>query len=107
MQQHHPKNERIKRDYFEYMKEARGHSEQSIDAIAAALDRFERFTKFADFRDFRKDQAIDFKEHLSSQVNAHQAGVEQGDHPLDPQRPKGVPPMAFARTWIQIEVQMA
>jgi integrase len=70
MQQHHPKNERIKRDYFEYMKEARGHSEQSIDAVAAALDRFERFTKFADFRDFRKDQAIDFKEHLSAQVNS-------------------------------------
>jgi integrase/recombinase XerD len=70
MQKQHPKNERIKRDYFEYMKEARGHSEQSIDAIAAALNRFERFTKFTDFKEFRRDQAIDFKDHLSAQVNS-------------------------------------
>src|SRR5579871_6719991 len=70
MEKYQPKNERIKRDYFEFLKEARGHSEQSIDTIAAALDRFERFTKFADFRDFRKDQAIAFKEHLALQVNA-------------------------------------
>lgn len=67
MQAHNPKNERIKRAYFEYAKEALGYSEQTIDATAAALARFERFTKFAEFKDFRKDQAIDFKEYLSSQ----------------------------------------
>lgn len=70
MQTHHPKNERIKRAYFEYMKEALGYNEQTIDTVAAALGRFERFTKFADFKDFRKDQAIDFKEHLYGQKNA-------------------------------------
>jgi integrase/recombinase XerD len=66
----HAGNERIKRVYLEDMKEAKGYSEQTIDAIATALARFERFTKFADVHDFKKDQAIDFKEHLSAQTNA-------------------------------------
>lgn len=34
-------NERIKRVYFTYMKEARRYSEPSIDAVAKALRRFE------------------------------------------------------------------
>ena len=34
---HNPENERIKRSYFLYLKEARRLSEHSVDAAAAAL----------------------------------------------------------------------
>jgi hypothetical protein len=35
-------NERIKHEYFGYLKEAKQLSEHSVDAVAKALDRFER-----------------------------------------------------------------
>ena|GEM_PF-4373056 len=34
-------NERIKREYFNWLKEAKGRNEASIDGIAKALRRFE------------------------------------------------------------------
>ena len=41
MTKHHAKNERIKRRYFAYLKEAKRHSEPTVDAVAKALDQFE------------------------------------------------------------------
>jgi len=38
---HNPVNERIKRRYFAYLKEAQRNSEATVDAVAKALDRFE------------------------------------------------------------------
>jgi integrase len=61
----HPQNERIKRDYFIYLKEAKGKSESTIDAIRKALLRFEAHTKSKEFKSFRREQAIAFKAHLS------------------------------------------
>ena len=40
MTKHNPKNERIKRQYFAYLREAKRQSEASVDAVAAALARF-------------------------------------------------------------------
>jgi hypothetical protein len=37
MTNHNAPNERIKRQYFAYLAEALGHSEQSIDAAAKAI----------------------------------------------------------------------
>ena len=62
-------NERIKRVYFTYMKEARRYSEPSVDAVAKALHRFESYTRFKDFKSFHHQQAVGFKAHLSAQVN--------------------------------------
>ena len=45
MTKHNPENERIKRKYFAYLKEAKRHSEPTIDAAAKALSRFEEFTR--------------------------------------------------------------
>ncbi|MDP7628358.1 MAG: site-specific integrase, partial [SAR202 cluster bacterium] len=36
MSKHNPKNERIKREYVLFLKEAKRQSEQSIDAVTAA-----------------------------------------------------------------------
>lgn len=66
---HNPDNERIKRRYFEYMREARGHSEASIDAIAKALNRFETYNRFRDFRRFHIEQAKGFKDNLAAQTS--------------------------------------
>jgi integrase/recombinase XerD len=51
------------------MKEAMQHSDQSVDAMAAAIHRFEVFTKFTDFKEFKTQWAIDFKANLAAQVN--------------------------------------
>ncbi len=52
MREHNAENERIKRAYFIYLKEARRLSEHSIDAAAAAISRFEQDTKYRDFKRF-------------------------------------------------------
>jgi len=67
MTKHNANNERIKRSYFAYLKEARRYSEATVDATAKALDRFETYTKCRDFKAFHFEQAIAFKKHLTEQ----------------------------------------
>lgn len=67
MLKHDPGNERIKRIYFTYLKEAKRQSEQSVDAAAKALSRFEEYTNFKEFKAFHHQQAIAFKNHLAKQ----------------------------------------
>jgi site-specific recombinase XerD len=66
---HHSENERIKRAYFFYLKEARRLGEHSVDCAAAALAKFEDYTKFRDFKRFHIQQAIGFKRMLSDQIS--------------------------------------
>jgi integrase len=73
MKKHSPENERIKRQYFRYLKEAKRHSEPTVDAAAKALNRFERYTGFRDFKAFHTEQAVAFKRHLAEQ-KAEQSG---------------------------------
>lgn len=67
MTSYNPQNERIKREYFAYLKEAKRHSEQTVDGVAKALNRFEVDTKFRDFKAFHFEQAIAFKRRLAEQ----------------------------------------
>lgn len=67
MTTHNADNERIKRRYFAYLKEAKRHSEPTVDAVAKALARFEVDTKYRDFRAFHFEQAIAFKRRLAEQ----------------------------------------
>ena len=66
---HNPENERIKRAYFIYLKEARRLGEHSIDGAAAALAKFEDYTRFRDFKKFHIQQAIGFKSRLSEHIS--------------------------------------
>jgi integrase/recombinase XerD len=66
---HHPDNERVKRAYLIYLKEARRLSEHSIDAAAAALSKFEEYTRYRDFKRFHIEQAMGFKRKLATQVS--------------------------------------
>jgi integrase len=67
MKDHNPFNERIKRKYFSFLKEAKRHSEPTVDAAAKALSRFEAYTRYRDFRVFHFEQAIGFKNCLAGQ----------------------------------------
>ena len=67
MATHNPRNERIKRQYFAFLKEAKRQGEDSVDAAAKALARFEIDTKHKDFKAFHFEQAIAFKKHLAAQ----------------------------------------
>jgi integrase len=73
MRKHSPENERIKRQYLAFLKEARRHSEPTVDAAAKALHRFEEYTRYRDFKAFHTEQAIAFKKHLAEQ-RAQQSG---------------------------------
>ena len=68
MSKHNPENERIKRKYFAYLKEAKRHSEPTVDAAAKALSRFEEYTQRRNFRAFHSQQAVAFKRHLAEQT---------------------------------------
>lgn len=69
MKTHHPGNERIKRQYLAYLKDAQGQSESSLGAVAKAMSRFEAYTKYRDFKAFNIEQARAFKRHLAEQIS--------------------------------------
>ncbi len=59
-------NERIKRKYFTYLKEAKGLSDKTIIQIKKSLSRFEEFTQFKDFKSFSSKSASEFKRHFAN-----------------------------------------
>ncbi|MBX3519655.1 MAG: site-specific integrase [Xanthobacteraceae bacterium] len=74
MMSYNPANERMKRQYFAYLTDALGHSEQSIDAVAKAIARFEAYTRYKDFKAFHVEQAKAFKRELAEQ-NGRRSGA--------------------------------
>lgn len=73
MTSYNPENERIKKSYFIYLKEADQKSDSTINGIRKAILRLEEYTKFKSFKTFNKEQAIAFKKHLGNKV-----GVRSG-----------------------------
>jgi len=69
MPTHNPSNERIKRGYFAYLKEARRQSETTVDQVAQALARFEVDTRHRDFKAFHFELAVAFKRRLTAQIS--------------------------------------
>jgi len=67
MTKYNADNERIKRKYFGFLKEAKRYSEATIDATAKALIRFEEYNRYRDFKAFHFQQAIAFKGYLAKQ----------------------------------------
>lgn len=59
------KKERIKREYFEFLRQADQKSETTVRGIEKALLRFEEHCEFADFTKFKAAQGISFKEELA------------------------------------------
>jgi len=69
MKKYCPENERVKRRYFVFLKEAKRQNEASVDAVAKAISRFEQYTKWRDFKAFHFEQAVGFKAHLAKSWN--------------------------------------
>ena len=62
---YNPKNERIKREYLRFQKEAGRKADSTIDGIRKAIGRFESYTGRKEFATFNREQAIGFKKHLA------------------------------------------
>jgi site-specific recombinase XerD len=69
MNKHNTNNERIKRKYITFLKQAKGQNEATIDSVAKALSRFETYNQYKDFKAFHFEQAIGFKKHLAKHKN--------------------------------------
>lgn len=69
MAKHNPDNERIKREYFAYLKGPRGRDGATIDGVAKSLARFEVSTGARDFAKFRREQAASFSQRLADVRN--------------------------------------
>jgi len=63
-------NERVKRDYIEFLRNAEGYDEASLDKVRAALRDFEEATGFKSFKTFHRDWAARYKKHLANRKNA-------------------------------------
>jgi integrase len=66
-------NEKIKREYFRYLREAGGRDTATVDTVAKSLARFEASTKARDFRQFHREQAVAFKARFLEAVNVRTA----------------------------------
>lgn len=75
MNQHknNPKNDRAKRDYLIWLKEAKQRSPKTAEQARHAIDRLESYTGNKDFATFNKDQAMGFKRHLLA-IKAQRSG---------------------------------
>ncbi len=65
-----PENERQKRAYFAFLREAHGRDGATVDRVAASLARFEASTRARSFKGFHREQAVAFKAKLSEAANA-------------------------------------
>lgn len=63
-------NERIKRRYMHFLREAKGCDMATVDKAAEAILRFERCMGFKPFKRFRIEQAMTFKQRLTLERNA-------------------------------------
>ena len=69
MDEFNAENERIKRDYAEFLREADQKSEATVRGVEKAILRFEEYTGFSDFGRFNRDQAKGFRTALSTPVD--------------------------------------
>lgn len=76
MRNYNAKNERIKHEYYAYLKHARQRADSTIDGIRKAIQRYEDYTSRKDFSAFNKEQAMGFIRHLAGEKTA------KGDKPL-------------------------
>ena len=63
-------NERIKRRYLHFLREAKRSDTATVDKAAEAILRFERSTGYKPFKRFHIEQAVAFKDRLSNEKSA-------------------------------------
>ena len=63
------KNEILKTRFLKMLGQAKGRDPKTVQAHVNAIHEFEIFTNFKEFRKFEINDAIGFKEYLSSKIN--------------------------------------
>jgi len=64
-----PLNDRMKRDYLVWLKEAKQRSATTVEQVRHAIDRLEVYNDYKDFGTFNKEQARAFKQALLETKN--------------------------------------
>ncbi len=67
------KNEKIKRKYFKWLKEAKGLAELTICAVEKAIWLYEDFTEHEDFGRFNQNKAVGLKKWLQKRMHRGKA----------------------------------
>ena len=62
-------NERVKRQYFHYLRTANRKDKSTIVKAAEAIQRFEASTNYASFKKFRIEQVVRFRDRLDAEVS--------------------------------------
>lgn len=70
MRKFNAENERIKREYLIYLREAKGQDDSTLDKVAAALLGFEEAITFKSFKAFRREWATKYKTYMKRRKNA-------------------------------------
>ncbi|KCZ92201.1 site-specific integrase [Hyphomonas johnsonii] len=70
MKKAHPKNERIKRKYLQWLETAKGMTPATADQVAGAISAFEKSTNGKDFAAFHIEQPQKFQRDLKAAINA-------------------------------------
>src|SRR3990172_4136289 len=65
MVRYNANNERIKRAYFEWQKEANQKSQSTIENMRKSITKYEVYTNYQDFKSFNKHKAVAFKKHFA------------------------------------------
>ncbi len=63
-------NEKIKNKYYNFLREAEGFSEKTVDAVKKSIYRYEEFSDFEDFSKFNQTKAVQFKEWVEKKRGA-------------------------------------
>ncbi len=69
MARHIQENERVKWEYMDYLDNAKGRDQKTIDKAMASIRRFEESTGYKPFKKFHRLQASNFKDHLQNAKN--------------------------------------
>lgn len=69
MIKYNAQNERMKREYARFKRDADSKDNKTVDAIGVSIARYESYTKLKDFGSFNKNQAIAFKAHLADHLS--------------------------------------
>ena len=79
MTKRNPENERIKRAYFNYLRNVEGKSETTLDKVAAAILRYEQATSFKSFKKFHHEHVNRFKKEPFQRENPRGRSFGQGN----------------------------
>jgi len=75
MKQCNPENERIKRVYFEWLRETQFKNSKTINNIRLSIVKFDNFTENQNYKKFNKKIAISFKKFLQKNLKLSPATI--------------------------------